>query len=193
MKHTRKKRAQKKRKTRKNRFNTKDYKSKDGMLTSIWGPGLWHFLHTISFNYPNEPSKEHKRHYHDFMKMLEHILPCRYCRENYKKNITDCPLTKEVFESRHTFSKYVYDLHEHINKMLGKKSNLSFEDVRERYEHFRSRCDKEMERKEIENKKKENGCTHPLKGKKPRCVLNIIAATNTKKNSIEIDPTLGFH
>jgi len=45
-------------------------------------------------------------------------------------------------ESRDTFSKYVYDLHEHINKMLGKISNLSFEDVRERYEHFRARCSK---------------------------------------------------
>ena len=45
-------------------------------------------------------------------------------------------------KNRTTFSKYVYNLHEHINKMLGKKSGLRYNDVRERYEHFRSRCTK---------------------------------------------------
>ena len=54
-------------------------------------------------------------------------------------------------------------------------------------------CKKLLNKKERENKDKENGCTHPLKGKKPRCILNIIAATNTRKKSIEIDPILGFH
>ena len=29
----------------------KDYLSGDGMLTSVWGPSLWHYLHTMSFNY----------------------------------------------------------------------------------------------------------------------------------------------
>jgi hypothetical protein len=35
-------------------YTEEDYKSGDGMLTTVWGPGLWHFLHTMSFNYPNE-------------------------------------------------------------------------------------------------------------------------------------------
>ena len=40
----------KKNKTRKNRvYNKNDFKSKDGMLTSVWGPSLWHYLHTMSF------------------------------------------------------------------------------------------------------------------------------------------------
>jgi hypothetical protein len=34
----------------------------------------------------------------------------------------------------------VYKLHETVNKMLKKKSGLTYCDVRERYEHFRSRC-----------------------------------------------------
>ena len=37
-----------------NTFNNKDYNSKDGMLTSVWGPSLWHSLHAISFNYPTK-------------------------------------------------------------------------------------------------------------------------------------------
>ena len=42
-------------------FNTKDYDSPDGMLTSVWGPNLWHVLHTISFNYPKKPTEKQKR------------------------------------------------------------------------------------------------------------------------------------
>jgi hypothetical protein len=48
-------------------------------------------------------------------------------------------------ENRAKFSLYVYKLHEVVNKMLGKKSGLSYADVRERYEHFRSRCAKSIE------------------------------------------------
>ena len=33
------------------------------MLTSVWGPSLWHTLHTISFNYPVKPTKQQKKHY----------------------------------------------------------------------------------------------------------------------------------
>ena len=36
----------------------------------------------------------------------------------------------EVMKSRETFSKYIYDLHELVNKMLNKKSNLSYCDVK---------------------------------------------------------------
>lgn len=28
-------------------YNKNDYKSGDGMLTSVWGPSLWHYLHTL--------------------------------------------------------------------------------------------------------------------------------------------------
>ena len=45
-------------------------------------------------------------------------------------------------KSRYTFSKYVYNLHEVVNTMLNKKSNLSYDEVRERYENFRARCPK---------------------------------------------------
>ena len=43
-------------------------------------------------------------------------------------------------KNRTNFSKYVYRLHEIINTMLGKKSNLSYCDVRNLYENFRARC-----------------------------------------------------
>ena len=42
--------------------------------------------------------------------------------------------------SRATFSKYIYRLHELINRMLKKKSGLTYAVVKDRYENFRARC-----------------------------------------------------
>jgi len=132
----RKKHTQKNKRT----FSKKDYNSGDGMLTTAWGPAIWHYLHMMSFNYPLNPTEEDKKHYRDFILSLQYVLPCKYCRMNLKKNFARLPLKEKDMESRESFSKYVYELHELINKMLKKKTHLSYADVRERYEHFRSRC-----------------------------------------------------
>ena len=155
-----------------NKFKVEDYNSNDGMITFIWGPPLWHVLHTISFNYPVNPSKKNKMDYYKFIKNLKNILPCKSCRDNLKKNFKMLPLSDDVFKNRYTFSKYIYDLHELINKMLNKKSYLTYENVRDRYENFRSRCI------DNPNSQIENGCVEPLyKGEKSKCVLNIIPRT----------------
>lgn len=162
-------------------FKNSDYNSSDGMLTTIWGPSLWHSLHTISFNYPNKPTIFQQKKYRSFILNLQYILPCKYCRINLKKNFKCLPLTLKHMKNRNTFSKYIYNLHEHINKMLGKTSNLSYNDVRERYEHFRSRCSQKQIKDKIfkykvssKKTKKENGCIEPLYGIKSKCVLKII-------------------
>ena len=76
-----KKNKTKKNKTKKNKwvYSKKDYQSGDGMLTSVWGPSLWHYLHTMSFNYPIKPTKEDKKYYKEFIFNLKHVLPCKYC------------------------------------------------------------------------------------------------------------------
>ena len=102
------------------------------MLTTVWGPSMWHYLHTMSFNYPVKPKISDKLNYMRFMKSLKHVLPCYYCRINLRKNFKYLPLTMKCMKNRETFSLYVYNLHEHINKMLGKTSNLTYDDVREK-------------------------------------------------------------
>lgn len=160
-------------------FRPKDTKSGEGMLTTIWGPPLWHVLHTMSFNYPVEPTSEQKHQYMNFVRQLEFVLPCKYCRINLKKNFKAVPLTMKEMESRDTFSRYVYRLHEHINTMLGKKSGLSYCDVRERYEHFRAMC------KAVPSTV-EKGCTEPIvAGKKAKAVINIVP-NETKCETIQI-------
>jgi len=167
-------------------FKKKDFLSGDGMLTSVWGPSMWHYLHTMSFNYPISPTKEEKQNYMHFMLSLKQVLPCKYCRINLINNYKQLPISMTTMKNRDSFSRYVYNLHELVNQMLKKKSNLSYCDVRERYEHFRARCVDEnpkifnfnkkrnMTLKNKNNKKDEKGCTEPLYGKKSKCLLKIV-------------------
>jgi hypothetical protein len=90
--------------------------------------------------------------------------------------------------------------------MLHKNSGLSYEQVRERYEHFRARCAKPkrfsrtMKGKDKSEKggktmkkgmgkrgKKELGCTEPLyQGEKAKCVLKIVPLKE-KCDTMQID------
>ena len=170
-------------------FTKKDFYSGDGMLTTVWGPSMWHFLHTMSFNYPVKPTHDQKRHYMEFILNLRNVLPCKYCRMNLTNNLATQPIRMSTMESRDTFSRFVYDLHETVNRLLGKKSGLTYCDVRERYEHFRSRCTQDAPkvfnfREFYKNKgartrtqkkgQREKGCTEPLYGKKAKCVISIV-------------------
>jgi hypothetical protein len=60
------------RKIRKTTYNSKDYNSGDGMLTSVWGPSLWHYLHVMSFNYPINPTKVQKKYYKQLLLNFQH-------------------------------------------------------------------------------------------------------------------------
>lgn len=179
------------RKNQKRVFKKSDYTSGDGMITATWGPPMWHYLHTMSFNYPVNPTAEDKKYYRDFIINLQYVLPCKYCRINLKTNLKQMPITSAVMANRESFSRYVYELHELVNKMLKKKSNLSYCDVRERYEHFRSRCTEEKPvlfkfQKLKTRKQKEKGCTEPLYGKKSKCIISIVPQ-DKKGDSIQID------
>ena len=167
-------------------YTRKDYKSGDGMVTRIWGPWAWCFLHTISFNYPVQPTAKQKKQYRDFILSPQHVLPCGHCRKNFTKNIKKHPLTMGDLKNRETFSRWLYGLHEVVNKMLHKKSDLTYDQVRDRYEHFRSRCTQNSQKtrnnrrkclckkSHKKTRKKEKGCVVPLNGKKSKCIIKIV-------------------
>ena len=183
-------------------FRKIDYNSGDGMLTSVWGPNLWHVLHMISFNYPINPTKEDKKNYMRFIRDLRYVLPCKYCRDNLNGNLRKLKFTMKSMKNRDTFSRFVYKLHNHVNKMLGKNNTVTFEEIRDRYEHFRARC---LEKKNVTKKKqkggkrknktkrkmkggkKEKGCTKSLYGVKSMSVINIIPKRKGVR-TLKIDP-----
>ena len=179
-------------KSKKRVFTRKHYMSGDGMLTSVWGPSLWHYLHTMSFNYPVNPTNANKKHYKSFVINLKNVLPCGHCRQNLKKNFRYMPLTDKDLKNRDSFSRYIYKLHETVNRLLGKKSGLTFCEVRDRYENFRSRCTetkpKTFDYKKLKRtiKKKEKGCTEPLYGKKSKSIIKIVPQSR-KVKSFQMD------
>jgi hypothetical protein len=172
-------------------YQKTDYESNNGMLVSIWGPSAWHFLHTISFNYPVHPTKKNKKEYRNYVLNLVNVLPCGKCRKNLRENFIKLPLQMINMENRDTFSRYIYDLHELVNHMLGKESGLTYEQVKERYEHFRARCSvskgemipkiRNYTRKNESKTKMEKGCTEPLVGEKAKCILKIVPEKNKCK------------
>lgn len=168
-------------KKRKRIYTKKHYMAGDGMMTSVWGPSMWHVLHAMSFNYPTNPSNKDKTHYRKFIESLQHVLPCKYCRVNLKKNLDKMPLSDKHLADRDTFSRYVYNLHEMVNTMLKKESGLTYCDVRERYENFRARCLTTKNKTRKDKKDKETGCTEPLWGKKAKCVLLIVPKSKRVK------------
>ena len=147
------------------------YNSNDGMMTYIWGPPLWHFLHTMSFNYPVNPSEIDKENYKNFVLNMGKILPCKYCRDNLKKNIKNVPLNRTQLKNRDNFSKWMFNFHNEVNKQLGKPIHNNYNQVRDMYESFRARCNNNNNKV-----KKELGCTNPLNidTKKKKCVLSIV-------------------
>ena len=159
-------------------FSEEDYNSNNGFSTLIWGPCAWLFLHSISFNYPVNPTKNDKKNYKNFILNLQNVLPCGMCRKNLKNNFKKFPIKDSDMENRKTFSFYIYNLHECINKMLNKKTKLTYDEVRERYEHFRGRG--------VSSKVKELGCSESLYGIKSKCVLNIIPAKQ-KSHTLKIN------
>ena len=151
---------------------------KMGMITKIWGPAAWLFLHSIAYNFTPQKTI----HYKQFFKSLAFVLPCKKCRENYNNIITNSELKiqKNIFKSRKTFSFWLFKLHNKVQQDVYIKSGLEcekpmfdnsitdFKKVTKMYESFRSKCSN-----------KSYGCTIPKKGIKLRSQI-IIKRFNNK-------------
>lgn len=101
------------------------------MNQNVWGPHAWFFLHTISFNYPINPTTEDKLRYKSFFYDLQHILPCKYCRNNYRKKLKENPIR---LDSRKDLFEWLVDIHNEVNAQNGKKP-LSYNQVKNIYEN----------------------------------------------------------
>lgn len=161
------------------------YNSKDGIMTSIFGPVFWTAIHLVSFNYPPEPTAEQKKAYKTWLLATGDILPCRYCRDNFACNLRNAGMCDAVFDSRDSFSRFCFKLHEVVNEMLGKKSTLEFEEVRDRYEAFRAGC----ATKQPLGNGIERGCVAPLYERvKGRSVIHIKPQSEMGPSMI-VDPS----
>ena len=114
------------------------------------------------------------------------------------------PYVTGTLHMGHAFNQTLMDILVRWNRMLGKKSNLSFSEVRDRYETFRARClddkgsnvqfssKKTMKNKNNKSIGNEKGCVKPLHGDKSKCVIKIVPK-NERCSSFQMDPKCRLH
>jgi FAD-linked sulfhydryl oxidase len=87
------------------------------MNQNVWGKCAWVFIHTIAINYPENPSTTEKENVIKFFTSMGDILPCRYCREHYRKNLKILPIRAD---SKMDLVYWTIDLHNKVNDDIGK-------------------------------------------------------------------------
>ena len=96
----------------------------------IWGPPAWTFLHTITLNYPDNPTNQDKNNYYSFFSNLKHVLPCEKCKKHYRENSKDL---KDNLNSKDDLVKWLIDIHNQVN-IQNNKSVWSYADVYNKYQ-----------------------------------------------------------
>lgn len=99
------------------------------MEPNIWGPAGWTFLHSITFQYPEEPTDIDKRKYFTFFNSLKNVLPCPTCREHYEKNFE---MLQIRLDNRKELIEWLIDIHNQVNRDAGKKI-YSYDEVYQIY------------------------------------------------------------
>tara|TARA_X000001036_G_scaffold355051_2_gene336781 strand:- start:2486 stop:3082 length:597 start_codon:yes stop_codon:yes gene_type:complete len=157
----------------------------NGMMTKVWGPPGWFFLHTVSFGCPVSPSdfdRENgimegttKKNYETFFRNVGEILPCRYCRDSYKKYIAELPPDAS---SRESLVKWLVQIHNKVNdKLEDKYADASLEQIKSRYERYRAKCNKKQVAK---------GCSVPLSGKKMCSEITVLYCDEKERKYSEL-------
>lgn len=108
------------------------------MDTRIWGPHMWEFLHTVSFNYPETPTQQDKKDMISFFHAAARILPCEKCQVHFQKLLQTDPIEAHV-ESREVLSRWLVHAHNQVNTRIHKPS-MDYDFVRDKYEQMRGTC-----------------------------------------------------
>lgn len=113
----------------------------NGLMTKIWGPPGWKFLHSVTFGYPIEPTTEHKKSYKQFFKLAGEVFPCGACRDSYKRFIgpgSDTELTNKIMKNRKNLTKWLFNIHNKVNDKLDKKYGITYNNIKDIYESYRA-------------------------------------------------------
>ena len=119
-----------------------DHNDDGNMMTKIWGCGMWTALHSITFCYPKNPSDADRKTYKSFFELIGEVLPCDLCKKSYRQFIQDglTKLDDKALYDRDSLTKWLYYVHEAINKKLGVNYGISYDDVVKKYESYRTDC-----------------------------------------------------
>lgn len=90
------------------------------MEISKWESITWNFLHSITFNYTNNPTNHQKKLYTDFFYLLPNILPSLKYKKIFTEELNKLPIYLYL-DNNEIFVKWLFKIHNNINKQLNKK------------------------------------------------------------------------
>jgi len=97
------------------------------MEPNIWGEKAWFFLHSITLSLPEKIPENLQKDIYIYFSLLQKLLPCPYCKDNYKKHLVKYPLNNRLKTKKDVVS-WLVDIHNEVNKM-NNKSIMSYKDV----------------------------------------------------------------
>lgn len=167
------------------------------IITKVWGPPTWFFLHSMAMAYPkninmnNTYHKDKRFAMYNLLKSLGLVLPCPICGESYQKYIED-PLYQiwNHLDSRKNLTHFIYKIHEKVNDKLGvpKCDRPSFKKVINYYKKFiamgpcKATTDQERENRKL------LGCNdsdiQKGKFKEYKCFVNVINKNNNENSEL---------
>ena len=99
------------------------------MDPNVWGPPAWEFLHSVTFQYPENPANFGRKKYYSFFESLKHVIPCPTCKSHYTQHFERYPIR---LDSRKDLIEWLIDIHNEVNKITNKKL-WSYDDVYKKY------------------------------------------------------------
>ena len=88
-------------------------------MLRFWGPRLWYFIHTVAYNYPENPSQLYKENYFKFFNdYVPFLIPCDYCKHHYiqykeKDNI------RNYLNNKYDLLQWTINVHNDVNRQNG--------------------------------------------------------------------------
>ena len=101
------------------------------MEPNIWGKHAWIFLHTVSMNYPDNPSNHDRKNYKDFFENLRYVLPCEVCKKHFSQHIHHNPI-ETALHSKRKLVEWLIEVHNQVNISLNKPT-MTYDQVIDLY------------------------------------------------------------
>lgn len=99
-----------------------------GIPPQNWGPFVWASIHLIALGAPQRFDGSNQAPYVQFFQNLPYILPCQKCKEHLIEHLKTHSVDTAVSGGRDTLFRWTVDLHNIVNRSLGKEE-MTLEDA----------------------------------------------------------------
>lgn len=103
----------------------------------VWGPHYWFVLHTIALTYPKRPNETVKKKYYELIQNLPLFIPIENMGNFFSKLLDTYPVTPYL-DSKESFIKWMYFIHNRVNKELNYKQISLSESLELYYKNYTS-------------------------------------------------------